>query len=131
MNIIKIGLVLLTGAGFGFGADKLTDTEMFPNDSNGYYGHMEEGCYGDEDFLEHMLENLSDEELLLVQGKIDELLAEYSVTLEELGYDYDVRYNFMNDLMDFLDENEIDYHSHGGNHYHDDEYYWHSGMGMH
>jgi hypothetical protein len=142
MNIIKIGLVLLTGAGFGFGVDKLADTEMFPKDydgyghmeDDGYYGHMGGGCHGDGDFLEHMLDELSDEELLLVQGKIDELLIEYSITLEELNDDYEVRYDFMNDLMDFLEENEIDYHNHGGNHDHDDhddEGGWHGGMGMH
>jgi hypothetical protein len=139
MNIFKIGLVLLTGAGFGFGVDKLADTEIFPNDNDGYghmedgyYGHMgEEGCHGDGDILEHMLDDLSDEELVLVQGKIDELLVEYAITLEELNDDYDVRYDFMNDLMDFLEENEIDYHNHGGYHDHDEEDGWHDGMGMH
>jgi hypothetical protein len=131
MNIIKIGLVLLTGLGFGFGVDKVADTEIFPNDNDGYYWHMEEGCHGDGDFLEHMLDDLSDEELVLVQGKIDELLVEYAVTLEELNDDYDVRYDFMNDLMDFLDENGIDYHNHDGYHDHDEEDGWHGGMGMH
>jgi uncharacterized membrane protein len=46
MNIFKIGLVLLTGAGFGFGVDKLADTEIIPNDNDGY-GHMEDGYYDD------------------------------------------------------------------------------------
>lgn len=133
MNIFKIGLALLTGLGFGFGVDKVADTEMFPNpnDNEGYYWHMEESCHGDGDFLEHMLDDLSDEELVLVQGKIDELLVEYAVTLEELNDDYDVRYDFMNDLMDFLDENGIDYHNHDSYHNHDEEDGWHGGMGMH
>jgi len=100
-----------------------------------YYEHMGgQGCHDDRDFLEHMLEDLTDEELLLVQGKIDELLVEYLITIEELNDDYNVRYDFMNDLMDFLDENEIDYYNHGGiRDYddHDDEYGWHGGMGMH
>jgi hypothetical protein len=143
MNIFKIGLVLFTGAGFGFGVEKLADTEMFPNDNDGYghmeeegyYGHMSDGgCHGDGDFLEHMLEDLTDEELILVQAKIDELLVTYSITLEELNDDYDVRYDFMNDLMDFLEENDIDYHNHSGIHDHynqDDEDGWYGGMGMH
>ena len=151
MYILKMGLILLTGAGFGFGVDKLANTQIAPNDNDGYYGHMDEedgyyghmteedgyyghmggyGCHGDGELFEHMLEDLSDEELLLVQGKIDELLVTYSITLEELNDDYDVRFNFMIDLMDFLEENEIDFHSQGGYHY-DDEDDWHGGMGMH
>ena len=78
-----------------------------------------------------MLEDLTDEELILVQGKIDELLVTYSITLEELNDDYDVRYDFMNDLMNFLEENEIDFHNYGGYHNHDEEDGWHGGMGMH
>ena len=82
MNIIKFVLVLLTGAGFSFGVDKLVETEIFPNDRDpydhmgeDYYGHMGGyGCHGDGEFLEYMLEDLTDEELILVQGKIDELL---------------------------------------------------------
>jgi len=139
MNIFKIGMVLLTGAGFGFGVDKLADTEMFENDNNeyyehmneGYYGHMGGGCHGDGEFLEHMLEDLSDEDLILVQAKIDELLVKYEISIEELDDDYEIRYDFMNDLMNFLDDNDIDYHNHGSNDYHDDEDGWHGGMGMH
>lgn len=131
MNIIKIGLVLLTGAGFGFGVDRLADTELLVNDNDEYYGHMEEGCHGDEDFLEHMLEDLSEEEVIVVQGKIDELLVTYEITIEELNDDYDIRYDFMNDLMDFLEDNDIEYHNHGGYHDHDEEDGWYGGMGMH
>ena len=142
MYILKIGLVLLTGAGFGFGVDKLSNTDMFTNDNDGYYGHMTEeygydghmggyGCHDDGELFEHMLEDLTDEELILVQGKIDELLVTYSITLEELNDDYDVRYDFMNDLMDFLEENEIDFHNFGGYHDYDEEDSWHGGMRMH
>lgn len=135
MNIFKIGLILLTGVGYGFGVDKLADTEIFPIDNEGY-GHMGEygnygyidgqDCHGDSDFIEHMLDDLSAETVLLVQAKIDELLVEYSITFEELNDDYDVRYNFMNDLMDFFDENGINYHN-----FHHDEDGWYGGMGMH
>lgn len=132
MNIIKIGLVLLTGAGFGFGVDKLADTEVLANDNDVYYGHMGEyGCHEDGELFEHMLEDLTDEELLLVQGKIDELLVTYSITLEELNDDFDVRYDFMNDLMEFLEINEINYYNHRGYHDYDDEDGWRGGMGMH
>jgi hypothetical protein len=133
MNLIKIGLVLITGAGFGFGVDKLADTEVFTTSEENFYEHMEEGCHSDVDFIEHMLDDLSEEDLALVQAKIDELLVDYDITLEELYDDYEVRYDFMNDLMDFLEENEIEYHYHGGYHdHHDDEDDdWHGGMGMH
>lgn len=139
MNIFKIGLILLTGAGFGFGFDKLADSEIIPTNQDRPYGHMYEYedysyggfCHGNEDFLEHMLEDLSETEKVIVQTKIDELLLEYSITLEELNDDYNVRFDFMNDLMDFLEENDIDYHNHGGYHNHDDEDEWHHGMGMH
>ena len=95
------------------------------------YGHMREvGCQRDGELLEHMLENLTEEELVLVQGKIDALLVEESISLEDLNYDFDVRYNFMTDLMDFLEENEIEFHTRRGYHY-DDEDNWHGGMRMH
>ena len=95
--IVKIGLVLLTGAGLGFGADRLANTEMFSNDGDDYYkhldvdsdyGHMGGEYWGNDDFLEHMLENLTVEEQVLVQEKIDQLLVQYSITLEELNNDY-------------------------------------------
>ena len=96
MYILKIGLVLLTGAGFGFGVDKLANNDIFTNDSGDYYGYMTEedgyyghmggyGCHAEGEILEHMLEDLNEEDLLLVQGKIDELLVTYSTTLEELN----------------------------------------------
>ena len=132
MNILKIGLVLMTGLGFGFGVEKLAGADVLPNDSETYYGHMEEGyCHSDGDFLDHMLEDLTDEELILVQAKIDELLLTYSITLEELNDDFEVRDDFMNDLMVFLDDNNIEYHNHGAFHDDADAEYWHGGMGMH
>jgi hypothetical protein len=148
---LRIGLVLLAGAGLGFGADRIGDTQMFSNDGDGYYEYMDEDSYyghmggdsyyghmrgeyrhNDGDFLEHMLEDLTVEEQGLVQEKVDQLLIDYAITLEELYDNYDVRYEFMNDLMEFLDLNGIDYHNHGGfDHYNDDENGWHGGMGMH
>jgi len=130
MNILKLGLLLITGAGFGFGIDKLADTEILPNDDQQYYGHMVgESCHGDDELFEHLLENLSEEEIVLVQGKIDELLLKYDVTLDSLDDDFDTRFDFMDDLMVFLDENEIDYHNHG--YYNDYDENWGHGMGMH
>ncbi|XMB71463.1 hypothetical protein RJI07_04925 [Mycoplasmatota bacterium WC30] len=132
MNVLRIGLVLLTGVGFSFGVDRLVDSEALPNDRESHYTYNYEGnCHGDNDFLEHMLDDLSNEELLLVQEKIDSLLVKYSITLEELYDDYGVRYDFMSELMDFLDENYIDYHNHEEFDDHFDENEWHGGMGMH
>lgn len=132
MNIIKIGFVLLTGAGLGFGVDKLAENGAIPSEQETYYDHFQEGyCHGETNFFEHMLEDLSEEDAILVQTKIDELLIAYEITLEELNDDYEIRYAFMSELMDFLEENEIDYYGHGGFHNHDDENGWHGGMGMH
>ncbi len=132
MYIIKIGLVLLTGAGFGLGIDKLADTDILQNDGDNYYEHMDEGfCHDNGDFLTHMLADLTAEEQVLVQEKIDQLLVEYTITLEELNDDYDVRYDFMTDLIEFLELNEIDYHNNEGFDHHDDDDDWHGGMGMH
>ncbi len=146
MNILKIGLVLLTGAGFGFGVDKLSDTDITESNGDNYYehmydehedenyffGHMYGGCLdNDGDFLEHMLASLTDEELLIVEEKIDQLLLEYSIVLEELNDDYDVRYDFMIDIMEFLDENEIYYHNNREFGHHTDGDDWYRGMGMH
>jgi hypothetical protein len=132
MNVFKIGLALLTMAGFSFGVDKLVKANTLPDDREEHYEHMDEGfCHGNGDFLEHMLTNLTEEETVLVENKIDDLLLEYNTTLEELEDDLDVRYDFMLDLMNFLDENGIDYHNHDTEeHYHDDDDH-HNGMGMH
>ena len=131
MTLFKIGLVLLTGAGFGLGIDKLSNTDIMPDNQEDYYGHMEyTGCHQDDDFLLHMLDNLSEEDAIIVNAKIDELLVTYDTTLDDLENNFDLRYNFMNDLMTFLFENDIEYHYR----YHDDideDNGWHGGMGMH
>lgn len=142
MNMIKIGFVLLTGASFGFGVDKLVDSktilvdfDRYEHMEKGYYDHMnEEVCHENGDFLVSVLENLSDEELLLVQGKMNELLIEYSMTIEELNDFFYLRHDFMNEFMDFLDKNEIYFHGYGGSHEYgirDSEDEWHNRMGMH
>ncbi|MFK5883448.1 MAG: hypothetical protein QM489_03800 [Candidatus Izemoplasma sp.] len=161
MNIIKIGLVLLTGAGFGIGFDKLADTEILANDVGNYpesadienvdeantneeyvgFEHMnevfEEGwhmnaeyCHEEGLFLEYMLENLSAEDKFLVEEMINQLLVEYGVTLQELNDDYNIRYDFMIDLMEFINENQIDYHESFEFHNDTDQDYWRNGMGM-
>ena len=131
MNILKIGLILFTSAGIGFGAERISNTVSGDNYNSLYhqnYLHMgyEEHCGNDEDFLSHMLEDLSEEDLIIVNAKIDELLLTYDTTLEELFNNAEVRYDFMADLMDFLETNEIDYH----NHYEDGNGFYGMG-GMH
>ena len=139
MNIIKIGLVLLTGAGFGLGLEQLSNTNITSN-NNDYGNHMYEDedrynngfCHNNDVFLDHMLDNLNDEEKVLVQEKIDELLVEYDIDLEDLNDNYDLRHDFMYDLMEFLEENEIYYHRH--NRFYDndsEEDDWYHGMRMH
>lgn len=133
MNILKIGMVLLFGTGLGFGVDKLIesdieaiDTEEYRED---YYGHMNGGyCHQDGEFFEHMLEDLNDEDFDLVSQKIDEMLLDYNITYEDLFDDYEIRHDFMTELMEFLDANNIDYHNHN---YYDEYPNHHNGMGMH
>lgn len=127
MNIFKLGLLLISSIGFGYGIEQVVTSGQTPNTDGYNYDYMENHCFNGELFLDHMLEDLSEEDQLIVQAKIDELLAFYDVTLEELYENYEIRYDFMNDLMTFLDENEIDYH----HNYYDDEDGWHTGMGMH
>lgn len=132
INILKTGLVLLIGVGFGFGVDKLANKDVDENQREDYYQHMHEGFY-EEDFIEHMRDDLTDEEMILVEAKIDELLVTYDITLEELNENSEIRYDFMNDLMDYLYENEIDFHSNAGHHNHHGNrgYGWHGSMWMH
>lgn len=126
MNILRIALVLLTGLGFSFGFDKLADPPMYQEEYENNYGHMgTSGCYRDDEFLDHMIELLSEEEALLVQNKIEELLVKYDITLEELEDNYEIRYDFMDELMDFFVESDINVHNHFESNY---NYQGHMGM---
>lgn len=130
MNILKFVLVLFTATGFGFGVEELIENnikeETSLNEEDNYDDDTVGFCHrNDEYFLEHMIERLTDEEAIIVQAKIDELLNEFDVTMEQLNSDFDVRYQFMIELMEFLDENGIDYHY---NHYEEDDYGNHMGM---
>jgi len=136
MNILRIGFLLLSGVGFGFGVNNLVDTETYTkeNESNEYfyqdfavnYGGL---CHRNEEFFDHMLYDLSDTDQAIVQAKIEELLVEYSISLEELSDDYKVRIDLMNDLMIFLLEEEIDISNHGRFFDYDEVDDWHRGMG--
>lgn len=136
MNILKAVLVLVSGLGLGFGVDQITETKVEPDltaENEFYNGHMSSGyCHGEEFSFDHMLVDLSEEDQLLVQTKIDDLLLEMNISLEDLENDYEVRYEFMSELMLFLDESGISYHNHGNygdyNHMGD---YGYGGMGMH
>lgn len=126
MNIVKIGLALVTGLGFGFGVEKITETDITSNDQPDYEEYNDtsyQNCHDEENFLDHMLDRLSDEERIIVQAKIDDLLQEYNVTIEDLFRDYDIRYNFMTDLMEFLEDNDIEYYRQRGHHNHHYGYY--------
>ncbi|MCF7927222.1 MAG: hypothetical protein K9L74_06600 [Candidatus Izimaplasma sp.] len=132
MTIFKVFLIAISGLGFGFGVDKVVDTDLFDNHVNSSYSHEETVyCHQEGDFLTHIQEGLTDEEKLLVENKIDELLIFHSITREDLDNDYDLRHTFLLDLMTFLEENDInyphDFHMDEENHNHNDD--WHHGMG--
>ena len=136
MNIFKIALVMISGVGFGFGVDKIAETQVDPdvtNENELYYQNMNGGyCHGENFSFDHMLDDLSEEDQALVQGKIDELLLEMNISLEDLDNDFELRYEFMSELMIFLDDNGIEYHNHGD--YNDNNHmgdYGYGGMGMH
>lgn len=122
MNIIKIGFLVLAGLGFGFGVDQITEqeeTQIDRQDYNeeGYYGFCHGGMY----FFEDIVDAVSEENRVVVQDKIDDLLVEHNITLEELENDYILYHEVMMELMEFLYENDIDFHF-------TDEDNWHHGM---
>ncbi|PAT01319.1 hypothetical protein CI105_07005 [Candidatus Izimaplasma bacterium ZiA1] len=116
MNVLKYLLVVVSGAGFSLGVDKLVEADVNVDNyqyEDGYnyqggYGH----CFEDELFLDHMLSNLSPEDKILVDAKISDLSMTYNTTIEDVIRDYDLHYAFMNDLMNYMDESNIDYHNH-------------------
>ncbi|MEC9485841.1 MAG: hypothetical protein UMR38_08270 [Candidatus Izemoplasma sp.] len=133
MNLVKIMLVLFTGAGFGFGIDQINHTETDPiNEETRSIYEEESYChrFSDESFLDHMLEGLTEEEQTLVNAKIDELLVSYDTTLEALYDDFELRHDFMFDLMTYLEDNNIDYHYGESYHdrYNDDDWHHHRRM---
>jgi len=107
MNVLKFGILIITSLGFGIGFDQFQDKEedvaVYENENG--YGY----CHEEEPFT-YMLENLAGEDRVLVETKIDELLVAYDVTIDELFESYDVRHQFMDDLMEFMNENDIDFH---------------------
>lgn len=109
MNIFKIGLMLITGAGLGLGFDMVTE-EPVENDqtvNEEYYSFMP--CHQNEFMLEYMFEDLSDEDRLLVEEKVESLLFKYETTEENLYQDLDLYHDFMFELMEFLYENDIEF----------------------
>lgn len=115
MNIFKMGLVLLTGLGFGFGVDQIAETKEDEVISEDYYIYNMP-CHGNGYVFEHMLDTLTEEDRILVEAKLEELLLEYETTLELLEDDYQLRFIIMNELLDYMSENNIDF-----NHYNTDD----------
>lgn len=138
MNVFRIGFILLTLTGVGIGVDKindpLEDTTVIQAEEQ-TYSYMSPGyCHNNDNdgyFLEHMLDSLSEEEYILVQSKVDELLIKYDISIDDLFNDYQTRYDFMLELMEFIDGNDIKYHYHGSFHNYDGDEYRRFGMGMH
>jgi hypothetical protein len=131
MNVFKIVLVLFTATGLGFGVDEVLNSNaeenVYLNAENNYDDYAIGLCHGnDAYFFDHMLEGLTDEEQLVVQTKIDELLIKYDISISHLNDDINLRYDFMIEFMEYLDESGIDYH----NYYYDEDDYGNH-MGMH
>lgn len=129
--ILKLGLTLLLGAGFGLGLNQVRENEIFHTDTEFYEETKEtEYCHNEGELFTHMLDDLSEEERLIVEEKIDELLIKYDVSLEELYNNRDIHNDFMDELMTFFDEEGIDHHY--NNHYDDyDRHNYGGHMGMH
>lgn len=130
MNILRYALVLLTATGFGFGVEEVIsnniEDEVYLYEENNYDDYAFGYCHNNNElFLEHMLERLTDEEKIIVESKIDELLSKYEITSDQLNSNFDVRYNFMTELMEFLEQSGFDYH-----HDYNDEYDYGNHMGM-
>lgn len=114
MNLLKVALVLLFSGGFGFGVTQIIEEEPWnPDEHLGY-------CHGEDWDFDHVLDGLSEEEVDLVDARIDQLLLEYGVTMEELGDNHDLRHDFMSELFELLEQDGIelepyddDWHHHG------------------
>lgn len=131
MNIIRFALVLLTATGLGFGVEEVISSnieeEVYLNVEDNYDDFAVGFCHNNDSyFLEHMLEGLTEEEQVIVQTKMDELLNKYDITIDQLNDDFDLRYSFMIEFMELLDETGINYHN-----YYNDENNFGNRMGMH
>jgi hypothetical protein len=136
MNIFKFALVLLAATGLGFSAEEIIssdiDVGVYLNEENDYYDFAIGFCHSNDDyFLEHMLKDLTEEEQEIVQSKIDELLIKYDVSISDLNSDFEIRYYFMIDLMEFLYDSEIEYHYHDNHHNDNEEDDYGNHMGIH
>lgn len=108
MNVFKLIIVAISGLGIGFTTtqvinnDTSTDTE---NDIplNGTYG-----CHFYDDFIDREWSMYSEEDQLLINGFVDQYLTEQEITWDELFDDFDLRYEFMDALHDFLYEQNIE-----------------------
>jgi hypothetical protein len=136
MNIFKLIMVALTATGLGFGVDEVIKSDIeekaFINEQSSYEDFTPGYCHrNDEYFLEHMLDQLTVEEQVAVQSKIDELLIKYDISFDDLNYDFDEIHNFMLELMDFFNENGINYQYHGNHNDNNEEFEYGHHMGMH
>ena len=111
MNIIKLGIAFLTMFGVSYGVDHISTNRQEPIIQN-TANHCESN-----ELFGHMLQDLSVEDRLLVEAKINELLITYETSEEELLNNFDLRHEFMEELMVFFQDNDFnfeDQHTHMG-----------------
>lgn len=131
MSILKIGFILLAFTGLGFGVDRLSSQEIDPTSEDVYRASNRLFCHNNQYYFEHMIDNLTEEEKILVEQEMERLLGEYNITYDLLHDDIEVYHSIMIDLMDFFIENDISYSNHHWNYRYEEDENYNGGMGMH
>lgn len=107
MSILKIVLVLITGVALGIGVDQMLTADSTDETVNDYsYGAY---CHDNEDFTLYMIESLNDDDRVLVETEIERILDALDTNSETVFDDFELRHEFMAQLMVFFDENDISF----------------------
>lgn len=111
MTLFRTIVLLFTGASLSIGIGQFWNNDAEPTDEETTYRH----CFEDDELFAHLLEDLDDSDRALVEAKIAAMLEAYGVTEDDLYDDYELRHEFMEELYDFLYDNDLieDWHHHG------------------
>lgn len=123
MILFRLGLLFIIGSGLGFGINQFTENTVNNNFEQGH-------CYQEDFNFNDMIISLSEEDQMLIEEKLNELLLEYGITIEDFNSNIEIRRNVMFNLVNFMMENDIDF-SFGSNQEFDGDNYWPGRMWMH
>lgn len=107
MKLFGIIALIATSVGAGFGAQHIRDEVVNLENENEYY------CHRDGGFGEYFFEGFSDEDRVLVETELNRLLEDSGLTLDDLYENHYVRHEIMDDLWNYIYENEIEFDDSG------------------